>query len=362
MNPFRARALQVALDPPRAHGMPLVRAQARLSPEDFKVSELLSFEPSDEGPHWLLQVEKRSANTRWVAQALARLAGVPPLEVGFAGMKDRHALTCQWFSVPAAAHDAVYWRQVCTPEFRVLSVRANRRKLRRGALHGNCFQIRLHAGDWPVEGLQERLEQIRSLGVPGYFGPQRFGHGGSNLLNAFEWAERGVRPAGRGPREFALSAARACIFNAVLAERVVAGSWRRAEEGEEFVLEGSNSHFAGDFADPDLRERIHRFDVHPSGPLWGRGEPASQAEAGRRDRQVARESGALAQLLESQGLVQERRALRMAVHDLQAHCAGSWLTLSFRLARGQFATAVLREICELEVPDGSAFADQDPGE
>lgn len=357
MNQFHARALRVALDPPRAHGKPLVRAQARLTPEDFEVEELLSFEPSDEGPHWLLQVEKRDANTRFVAQALARLAGVPALEVGYAGLKDRHALTRQWFSVPATAHDAAYWQQVRTSEFRVLSVRANRRKLRRGALRGNCFRIRLYAGQWPADELQERLDRIRCLGVPGYFGPQRFGHGGSNLLSAFAWAERGVRPAGRSPREFALSAARACLFNAVLAERVVAGCWQRAEEGEVFILDGTNSHFSGDGSDAAILERVQRFDVHPSGPLWGRGEPASQGLAGQRDRQVARESGALAQLLESQGLLQERRALRMKVHDLQAHGAGTGLTLSFRLARGQFATAVLREICDLEEPDGIGGAD-----
>lgn len=347
----RARALKAALDPPRAHGEPLARAQARLAAEDFKVEELLSFEPSDEGPHWLLQVEKRNANTRWVAQALARLAGVPPPEVGFAGLKDRHALTRQWFSVPAGPRDAQYWQQMSTPEFQVLSVRANRRKLRRGALSGNRFQIRLRARCWPAQELQERLDMIRTSGVPGYFGPQRFGNGGNNLLTAFEWAERGVKPAGRLLREFALSAARACLFNAVLAERVETGSWQRMEEGEVLILDGTNSHFIGDAGDPVLIERVRRFDIHPSGPLWGRGEPASGGSVGHHERQVARDSDALAQLLESQGLIQERRALRMVVHELQAHCAEEWLTLSFRLSRGQFATAVLREICELQDPD-----------
>ena len=135
--------IKAALHPPRAHGAPLPAVQWRAVPEDFCVDEILSFEPSDEGSHWLLRVEKRGANTRWVAAELARLAKTHPGEVGYAGLKDRHALTTQWFSIPAAPQPREFWEAVSTQEYRVLAVRANTRKLRRGALNGNRFKISL---------------------------------------------------------------------------------------------------------------------------------------------------------------------------------------------------------------------------
>lgn len=341
------RARQVALHPPRAYGEPLARARARLRPEDFQVDELLSFEPSDAGPHWLLRVEKREANTRWVAGELARLGGVPPPEVGYAGLKDRHALTRQWFSVPAATHDASFWRQAMGEDFKVLEVRANQRKLRRGALRGNRFRIRLHAEQWPETTLRQRLDALRARGAPNYFGAQRFGRNGSNLHTALDWSERGESPRGRGPREFALSAARACLFNAVLAARVEDGSWSRLEPGDVAILQGSNSHFPAEPGDATLAERLRTFDLHPSGPMWGRGDLATQAAVRELELRIPKNFGGFTRLLESQGLAQERRALRIAVPDLDAHIEGAWLTLAFELARGQFATAVLRELCGL---------------
>ena len=108
---------RAALQPPRAHGAPLPPAQIKAVPEDFHVEEQLSFEPSGTGPHWLLRVEKRTANTRWVAAEIARLAGVPSGDVGYAGLKDRHAVAVQWFSVPSLATAAEFWLNVRTPEF-----------------------------------------------------------------------------------------------------------------------------------------------------------------------------------------------------------------------------------------------------
>jgi len=96
------------LSPPRAHGAPLPAAQIKAAPEDFRVEEELSFVPSDEGAHRLLRVEKRSANTRWVAAELARLADVPVAEVGYAGLKDRHAVCVKWFKLPAAREYAEF--------------------------------------------------------------------------------------------------------------------------------------------------------------------------------------------------------------------------------------------------------------
>jgi tRNA pseudouridine13 synthase len=339
---------RAALQPPRAHGAPLPPATLKATPEDFHVEECLSFEPSGTGPHWLLRVEKRRANTRWVAAEIARLAGVPAADVGYAGLKDRHAVAVQWFSVPNAAKTADYWSGVRTPEFKVLEARANLRKLKRGALSGNHFRIRLRNATWPREQLQSKLDALRAHGAPNYFGPQRFGRDGYNLDRVADWLQSGVAPRGRAERSFALSAARSLVFNTVLARRVEAGDWSQLSYGDLASLDGSGSHFSVAALDDELRRRVNEFDIHPSGPLWGRGLPASAGQALQHELAAAEELKAVTELLAGEGLTQERRALRCAVRDLTAQYDAAVLTLSFSLGRGQFATAVLREICDFE--------------
>ncbi len=340
--------IKCALHPPRAHGAPLPAVRWRAVPEDFCVDEQLSFEPSGAGAHWLLRVEKRGANTRWVAAELARLGKTHPGEVGYAGLKDRHALTVQWFSVPAAPHPQEYWAAVSTQEFRVLEVRANARKLRRGALDGNRFKIRLRDVAWSREQLESKLAAVRQHGVPNYFGPQRFGRDAFNLERAAQWIQSGEAPRGRAPREFALSAARSVLFNAVLGARVEAGDWSQLAPGELACLDGSNSHFSVQGLDEELRTRLEGFDIHPSGPLWGSGEPPSTGHVRSLELRIAAQFSGITTLLSQEGLQQERRALRTAVRGLSADYDAGTLTLAFELGRGQFATAVLREICDLE--------------
>jgi len=340
---------RVALSPPRAHGAPLAAAQLRAEPEDFRVEEELSFVPSEDGPHFLLQVEKRSANTRWVAAEIARVGKLPIADVGYAGLKDRHAIASQWFSVPARPHTAEFWSAVRTDEFKVLAVHANARKLKRGALSGNRFRIRLRKVTWSREELDLKLAALRAHGAPNYFGPQRFGRDGFNLDRAAQWMQSGAPPAGRAERGFALSAARALIFNAVLARRVQAGDWSVLKPGDLASLDGSGSHFPVTAIDDELRKRVDSFDIHPSGPLWGRGEPQTQRATLDTELAVAREFAGVAALLQAAGLDQERRSLRCAARDLRMEAEAGTVTLSFGLGRGQFATAVLREIMEFAV-------------
>jgi tRNA pseudouridine13 synthase len=338
---------RAALSPPRAHGAPLPLAEFKALPEDFRVEEQLSFVPSESGPHWLLRVEKRAANTRWVAAELARMAGVPGSDVGYAGLKDRHAVTVQWFSVPALATTADTWSAAHTAEFRVLEVHGNSRKLKRGALIGNRFRIRLRKAAWSREQLDLKLAAVRAHGVPNYFGPQRFGRDGYNLDRVQAWVLSGQAPRGRTERGFALSAARSLLFNALLARRVEAGEWSQLAPGDLAMLDGSGSHFRVTAVDDDLRTRLTSFDVHPSGPLWGRGDPQTQGQPLIQEKEVAREFNDVADLLAAQDLAQERRSLRCPVRELAVEADSGTVTLSFMLGRGQYATAVLREICDL---------------
>jgi tRNA pseudouridine13 synthase len=315
------------------------RARLRSSPEDFRVDEVLGFEPAGRGEHRLLHVEKRGCNTGWVAERLARQLGIRPVDVGYAGLKDRHAVTRQWFSVPARAPGALDASTLEADGITVIEEAAHDRKLRRGAHRANQFRLVLRdvAGDRAEVGA--RLEYIRAHGVPNVFGPQRFGREGRNLELAR--AAAGGRRLGRRDRGFALSAARSLLFNAVLARRVAEGTWDRLLPGDRAALAGSRSHFAVDRVDDALEARLVDHDVHPSGPLWGRGEPPSTGAVRNLEQAVAAEHGALCTWLEAAGTNQERRPLRLSVASLQWDFDRDELLLSFRLTAGGFATAVL---------------------
>ncbi len=330
---------------PRAWGAPPVRARLRQQPEDFEVEEILGFEPSGNGEHAFLWVEKAGVNTEWLARRLAAFAGVPPADVGFAGLKDRHALTRQWFSLQLAGREDPAWETLSTPGVRVLSSARHSRKLRRGTLRGNRFRIRLRELAGQVDALPERLASIAGQGVPNYFGEQRFGRERGNLeLARALFAGRRLPRTERG---FALSAARAEIFNALLARRVLDGSWRLGLDGEVWMLDGSHSIFGPEPLSAELAQRVAAGDVHPTGPLWGRGALRPDGAAERLERAVADQHAALAQGLEAVGLEQERRALRLPVGALQWQLESqNALRLEFQLGAGSFATAVLHEICD----------------
>jgi len=345
-------ARAAALAPPHAHGVPAAVAEFRAVPEDFHVEEDLGFAPAGAGAHLLLKVRKVNANTAWVARELARLALCRPHEVGYAGLKDRRAVAVQWFSVPRP-RTPVDFTALAASEFSVLEAHAHNRKLPRGALAGNRFSIRLRppsgTGAELAAGLAPRLAAIRLAGVPNYFGPQRFGRDGANLQR-LEADVAALHPAERG---FVLSAARSVIFNAVLAERVAAGSWGALEDGDLAALDGRGSFFAVTAVDEVLQGRAARLEIHPTGPMWGQGEPATQGGVAALETAVAARYARECAACTGAGMHQERRSLRLAVHELALAQEPDALLVSFRLGRGSFATAVLRELLAAagELPD-----------
>jgi tRNA pseudouridine13 synthase len=335
-----------ALDIPLAHGPAPVSGKLRVSPEDFVVEEDLGFAPDGEGSHFLIRLRKRGANTDWVASALARAAQVRFGDVGFAGMKDRNAVATQWFSVPAGRTRPDHWRRLAIPGVEILEVHPHRRKLRRGALEGNRFRVRIRDVDGGAAALHSRIVSVRGLGVPNYFGPQRFGRDGNNLRSAWDWAHGGPPPRSHGTRSIVLSAGRSVIFNAVLADRVRRRTWDYLENGDVANLEGSGSVFPVADVTEELRRRVARFDIHPTGPLWGAGLSLSEGAVRLRETEIAQQFIPLPQFLTQAGLRHERRALRLQVKDLEVIVKGHMLELSFSLPAGAFATAVLREIAD----------------
>ncbi|HEV2272331.1 MAG TPA: tRNA pseudouridine(13) synthase TruD, partial [Steroidobacteraceae bacterium] len=302
-----------ALDPPRAYGAPLCPGRLRTEPEDFLVEELLGFEAAGTGQHVLLKIRKRNANTQWIAGELARACGSQPGDVGYAGLKDRRAVATQWFTVPQSRLSPRDWVGIKSGEYEVLEAHRHSRKLPRGALAGNRFVIKVRGTAVDDASLASRLAQIETRGVPNYFGPQRFGRGGANLKRL--GAElRSLRPPERG---FILSAARSLVFNAVLAERVADGSWERLEPGDLANLDGRASHFRVDAVDEALEARSGELDIHPTGPLWGRGSPACSGRVLELEQCVAAGLSAACEMTAGAGMDHERRSLRLAVRDLR---------------------------------------------
>lgn len=338
-----------ALRPPCAHGVPAAAAVLRAVADDFLVEEDLGFAPAGSGAHLLLKVRKSDANTAWVAGQLARIARCPSRDVGYAGLKDRRAVAVQWFSVPRP-RDTLDWLAVSGEGFEVLEAHPHTRKLPRGALSGNFFTVRLRAPDGDgarlAAALAPRVAVIAARGAPNYFGPQRFGRDGANLTRATAGLDR-LPPAERG---FILSAARSVVFNAVLAARVAAGSWERLEAGDLAALDGRGSFFAVDLPDEPLAERCQRLEIHPTGPMWGTGQPGCAGAVRSLEMGTAAQFAVQCALCDAAGMAQERRSLRVRVAGLKCEAESDAVVLRFRLARGSFATAVLRELVEAPEP------------
>ncbi len=329
---------------PHAYGRPQATARIRSSPEDFQVEEHLGFQPEGEGEHLFLYVQKRNTNTEWLAKELAGFYGVPLRDVGYAGLKDRNAVTSQWFSIRLPTTEIPDWEGLGSPDLKLLRAVRHRRKLRRGALAQNRFRLLLRELDGDRDDIENRLEHITGSGVPNYYGEQRFGHDQNNLdLVARLFAGR-LKRVSRHKRGLYLSAARSYLFNMVLAERVVAGNWNLAIPGDLMSLDGSRSHFSVAEIDDEIKRRLADLDIHPTGPLWGKGEVTTGELAGLEDsvlQAYPEWTGGLVQF----GLSHERRALRARVMDLEWDWLASGdLELRFGLYPGSYATAVLREI------------------
>lgn len=340
------------LDWPVSGGARVASAHLKTTPEDFRVREVLEefpeqSEPSNvinvtgEGEHLCLRIEKTGDNTEFVAGELATVAGCRSFDVGFCGLKDRHAVTRQWFSLyrPGMMDDDAALIEKISECWTVNSAHRSVRKLRRGDHQGNHFTITLRQVSAGREVVERALERLKAQGAPNYFGPQRFGFGGGNLDRAVhidpsalnrrgghgKRRGRGKSAGGRDGRKNVLyfSAARSWFFNEVLADRVAEGSWRTPLAGE-----------PAEYA---------------TGPLWGDGGTSADGEVGQRERDTVALTPELASLFLATRMKPERRPLVAMANSL----SWSWLDdggleLDFFLEPGQYATTVLSDIFELE--------------
>lgn len=330
---------------PYAFGEPETTGRLRVTPEDFFVEEILSFEPSGEGEHVLLFIEKREHNTDEVARHLGRQLGLKSRDVDYAGMKDRRAVTRQWFNLTMPGKPLP--EAIDLPEgVRLLEITRHSRKLKKGGLKANRFVLRIRDLQGDKTDVESRLQKISTQGVPNYFGEQRFGRERNNLLQADKLFHKQLRPK-RHQQGLYLSAARSWLFNLVLAERIRQHNWNQALPGDAFIFDDSLQYFVEETITNETRTRLQQFDIHPSGPLWGRGQDFLCAEALLLEEQVLAPYEDWCEALECTGLKQQRRSLRLVPQGLEYEwLADDVLELRFKLPRGSYATSVMRELFE----------------
>ncbi|MEE4172885.1 MAG: tRNA pseudouridine(13) synthase TruD [Xanthomonadales bacterium] len=332
---------------PRAHGGPWIRARFRAEPGDFRVDEQLEVPEHPTGAHWWLRIRKTGLNTKDVVRALATLSSARVRQVGYAGLKDRHAITSQWFSLPLEHLDPESIIDRMPDGTELLEWRRARHAVRRGGLKTNRFALRLRDADGDLDGLRAAVDRLAG-GVPNFFGEQRFGKRGENLVRARRLFDETLTRVPRFERGLYLSAARSWLFNRVLAERIRQGNWDRLLPGEAVMLHGSRSFFALEEPPEALAERLEDRDIHPSGPLVGMGDSGSHGDCAALEARVLATEPALVAGLEHWRLRAERRALRLVPEDFQLAVEDRDVLLSFALPPGTYATAVLQEIAELD--------------
>ena len=320
---------------------PKARGSIKSSPEDFRVEEVLGFKPAGSGEHVYLFIEKRDVNTQDLIKSLARQLHIHVQHISYAGLKDKNAVTRQWISVYTAKDIDI--AELESPEIKILESSRHRRKLKRGAHQANRFDIVIrNLSD--TGGIKQGIERVLRHGVPNYYGEQRFGKSGNNIEKA-RALFAGINTASRHQRGLYLSAARSFLFNEILSERVRQKNWATGLQGEVMMLDGSNSFFKSAELDEQLRERLARFDIHPSAPLWGTGALSSSGAAFALESSMMNRYSDITQGLEFFGLRQQRRATRLVPQSLRfEYPEDNSLRLSFLLPVGTFATTILREL------------------
>lgn len=327
------------------HGQPSGSGVIKASPEDFIVTEDLGFGPDGDGEHLLLRIRKKGCNTRFVADALAKYLKVPAREVSFAGQKDRHAITEQWFCVRLPGKEMPDMSAFALEDCQVLEYARHRRKLRLGALKGNYFSLILrHVSDSYDTDI--RLQAVAKLGVPNYFGSQRFGINGNNLQQAMRWAQSNAPLRDRTKRSFWLSATRSALFNHIVSTRLAEKEINQIIDGDALQLAGRGSWFVATAEERDgLQARVDNGELLITASLPGDGDWGTQGEALAFEQACLAEEGILLGLLNRERVEAARRAILVKPQQLEWNWQDdTTLELTFWLPAGSFATSVVREL------------------
>lgn len=325
----------------------------KASPEDFRVDEVPAYAPCGSGPHLYLRVEKRGRTTREVVRALAGLLGVPERDAGWAGLKDKQALTTQWLSFPAAADPDP--AALSGEGFRVLEVSRHGNKLRAGHSRGNRFTVAVRGGD--LLRARPCAEALAARGLPNFFGAQRFGVEGRNaevgkaILLGAPTPEARKAARDRFLRRLCISAFQSLLFNRWLAERIADGLFSRALAGD--VMKKLETGGLFTCTDPAADgPRVDRLEISPAGPIFGHRMLPAVGEAAVRETRVLAQGGVALQDFARGGGEAEgtRRAARLPLHVELSPLEGGYAA-SFVLPKGSYATVVLGELVKGEAAE-----------
>ena len=329
-----------------AYGSPAATGKIKTTPADFIVEELLPFQPEGNGEHVFLHIQKTGENTEYVARLLARVAGVRQRDIGFAGLKDRHGITTQWFSVWLPGKADPDWSVAETENIKILQAIRHPRKLKRGVLSGNNFILTIRDFSGDKEQIIEKLDAIKNQGFPNYFGEQRFGNNGQNINTALAlFSGAKMKPE---QRSIYLSAARSYLFNLILSKRVELQNWNQAINGDVCMINQSNSYFKAEVIDETLQTRMSKCEIHPTACLYGKGENSVTGNALEIENAVIESNPELTQGLLKFAVEMDRRALRTYPENLAwQFLDANTLQLTLFLTTGSYATALLREIIEI---------------
>lgn len=349
-----------------------ISASLKSRVDDFVVQEQIAVEFSGEGEHCWVYIEKRAVNTDWVALQLANFCKVKQLAVSYAGLKDRHAVTSQWFSVQLpgkptpdwAAFEAFFSEASSIESISVLQSFRHNKKLQRGALKSNTFKIIIRElSDTSEQGLQQlkqRCEDIAQHGVANYFGPQRFGRNLNNIDQAEKLFLKPRYKLAKHKRSLYLSAARSWLFNCILSERIKNNVWNKRLPGDVFMLDGKSACFIDepvDDAKADICARLALNEIHPTAILWGEGDVMVTAQAAELEMKVINQLPVFRDGLVSARVQAQRRACRLVPRDMTCFQQNDIFVVGFTLPPGSYATMVLSEVfSNLQEPDNNKTA------
>jgi len=331
-------------DLPLAYLKPESKALFRQQTEHFIVNETLSFTPTGTGDHLYLRIQKRNTNTDWLARELARKTGLHPRDVGYAGRKDRFAVTSQWFSLhlPASRHiDLAIFQD---PDYQLLDHTRHNKKLRKGEISANQFELQLTEFDGDYSAFKERVALISAQGFPNYFGPQRFGIKGANVDKAKAMLAGELRVTDRNKRSIYLSAARSYLFNLVLARRVKDNIWQSAINGDQYWDVQSRTLSEVLPINAQLKDKIEKGLITVTGPMPGDGKSTVQGDSLALEQDVLAKEQSLYQGIANSRVQWQRRPLNVRPQNMSCVENELGVILTFALGKGSFATSLLREL------------------
>jgi tRNA pseudouridine13 synthase len=312
-------------------------------PQDFKVVEQLGFELTGSGEHLFLYLQKTGLTTHQLIERIARQLDVSPRQIGYSGLKDKHAVTQQWISVQLPG-----CRQVPDIEqaddLQLLQSGWHDKKLRIGSHRSNSFEITVREVTADADRLSAQLLAIKAQGFANYFGEQRFGSAQDNVAQALRVLNNRHKSKrlSRQKRSLYLSALRSELFNRIVSQRVGQGIWQQPLDGDVFMLAGTQSVFSEPL-DETLRKRYQQFDIHSGISLFGEGESRQSGEALALEQAVLSEYDDIAQTLLNARVKRAYRANRAVAHHLQIDFDADSAVLKLRvdLQKGVYLTTLL---------------------